>query len=102
METTKIAIKSKTKPGTDSLRVKRETKKRVLAELTILNKKEFGKPITPDQLVSLALSLVKPEHLQTLKEQSLTAKDRFEQRYRDFCIQNGKVSKDDFLATLLG
>jgi hypothetical protein len=107
METTKnevikAASKTKAKPGTDSLRVKRETKKKILAELAILNKKEFGKPITPDQLVSLAIGLIKPDHLQTLKEQSLTAKDRFEQRYRDFCIQNGKVTKDEFLATLLG
>jgi len=101
-EVIKTVSKTKAKPGTDSLRVKRETKKRVKAELAILNKKEFGRPITPDQLVALALNLIKPEHLQMLKEQSLTAKDRFNQRYLEYCDKNGKVSEDEFLSTLLG
>jgi hypothetical protein len=100
-ENQKIA-KPKAKVGTDSLRVRRETKKRILSELAALNKKEFGKPITPDQLVSVAMSLLKPEHFQELQEQSLTAKDRFEKRYREYCAQNGKISKDEFLGTLLG
>jgi hypothetical protein len=95
------STKSKIKVGTDSLRVKRETKKRILSELAALNKKEFGKPITPDHFVALAISLLKPEHLQSLKDQSLTAKDRFEQRYRDYCDRHGKVSKDEFLGNLL-
>ena len=106
METVKIenvkhVSKSKTKPGTDSLRVKRETKKKILAELVTLNKKEFGKPITPDQFVSLAISLLQSEHLEKLREQSLTAKDRFDQKFKEHCSQNGKISKDEFLATLL-
>lgn len=100
-EAVKSSSKSKVKPRTDSLRVRKETKKRILAELGSLNKKEFGKPITPDQYVALAISLLRPEHLQQLQEQSLTARDRFEQRYQAHCAQNGKVSKDEFLATLL-
>lgn len=93
--------KAKAKVRTDSLRVKKETKKRILTELANLNKKEFGRPVTPDQYVSLAITLLQPEHLQQLQEQSLTARDRFEQRYLEHCRQNGKISKDEFLATLL-
>ena len=101
VETAKPARRHQPKPGTDSLRVLRETKKRILSELASINKKEFGKPVTPDQYVALAMSLVRPEHLKQLQEQSLTAKDRFEQRYKEYCSQNGKISRDEFLATLL-
>jgi len=101
-EITKATAKAKAKPRTDSLRVRKETKKRILGELANLNKKEFGRPVTPDQYVQLAISLLRPEHLERLREQSLTARDRFEQKYREHCEKNGKVSKDEFLATLLG
>lgn len=93
--------KVKIKATTESLRVKRETKKRVMAELATLNKKDFGKPVTPDQLVSLAISLLKPEHLQGLKDQSLSNKDRLDQKYIEYCAQNGKISKDEYIGILL-
>ena len=104
IETNKPATKTKSKnnPMMDSLRILKETKKKILAEVAELNKKPFGKPITPDQYISLAKSLLKPEHLKQLQDQSLTATDRFEIRYKEYCSQNGKVSKDDFLGTLLG
>ncbi len=97
----RVQSKAKAKVRTDSLRVKKETKKKILTELANLNKKAFGRPITPDQYVSLAITLLRPEHLQELQEQSLTARDRFEQRYLEHCRLNGKISKDEFLATLL-
>lgn len=100
--TTKNSKKLKLKPATDSLRVRRETKKRILVELATLNKKDFGKPITPDQYVNLAISLLRPEHLQSLKEQSLSNKDRMEKRYLDYCAEHGKVSRDEYIGILLG
>lgn len=100
--TARTTKKTKPKSGTDSLRVRRETKKRILAELGILNKKDFGKPVTPDQYVNLAISLLRPEHLQSLREQSLSNKDRMEKRYVDYCSEQGKVSRDEFIGILLG
>jgi hypothetical protein len=101
-EPVKPSTKAKKKPKTDGLRVRRETKKMILSELANLNKKESGRPITPDQYVSLAVSLIRPEHLQQLQDQSLTARDRFRRRYQEYCQQHGKVSEDEFLETLLG
>lgn len=96
-----VQKKSKTKSTMASLRVKRETKKRIMMELENLNKKDFGKPITPDEFVSLAISLLKAEHLQALKDLSLSNKDRMEQRYLDYCAEHGKVSHDEFIGILL-
>src|SRR4051812_324959 len=93
--------KAKVKSRTDYLRVGRETKKKILTELSNINRKNLGKPITPDQYVALAISLINPEHLEKLKEQSLSNKDRLEMRYQEYCEQHGKISKDEYLGILL-
>ena len=101
-ETTPTAQTSKkTKLKTDSLRVKRETKKKIQTEVAVINRKDFGRLVTPDEYVALAITLIKPEHLEQLKERSLSNKDRLEKRYHDYCAANGKVSKDEFIGVLL-
>jgi hypothetical protein len=86
---------------TVSLRVKRETKRRILAELAKVNKKDFGKKVRPDNLIALALSLLTDQHMKSLQEASLTNADRFEQRYRDYIKSHGVTSKDEFLGKIL-
>ena len=92
----------KTKLKTDSLRVRRETKKKILTDLAALNRKDFGRAITADDYVALAISLLRPEHTDQLKERSLSTKDRMEKKYQEYCAAHGKVSKDEFIGILLG
>jgi hypothetical protein len=105
MENNKEGMKSdkkvKVKVGTDSLRVRKETKKKILSDLATINKKDFGRKVTADDFVSLAISLLTPEHLQKLKDASLSNRDRLDQRFADYCVTHGKVSKDEFLGILL-
>lgn len=91
----------KAKLKTDSIRVKKETKKKIQAEVGALNKKDFGRPITVDDYVALAITLLRPEHLDQLRDRCLSNKDRLEQRYREYCSANGRVSKDEFIGVLL-
>jgi hypothetical protein len=101
-ETTQtVQASKKTKLKTDSLRVRRETKKKIQAEVAVINRKSFGRPVTPDDYVALAITLIKPDHLDALKDRTLSNKDRLEKRYQDYCAVNGKVSKDEFLGVLL-
>ena len=93
--------KKQTKPSTDSVRVKHETKKRILIELATLNKKEWGRRVEPDSLIALALSLITDTHRKNLQDQTLTNKDRLEQKYKEYCRTMGKVSKDEFFGVLL-
>ena len=86
---------------TDNVRVRRETKKKILADLAALNKKDFGRKVTVDDYVQLAISLIKPEYLQRLKDQSLSNRDRMELKYKEYCTANGKISKDEFIGILL-
>lgn len=84
-----------------SLRVKPETRKRFLSELTKVNKKSYGRKVRADQLLSLLLTLLRPEHLQQLQQGSLSNADRLEMRYREHVKKFGPVSKDEFLGLLL-
>jgi hypothetical protein len=91
----------KGKLRTENLRVRRETKRKILAELAALNRKELGRKVTADDYVALAISLIRPEHTEALRQRTLSNKDRLEQRYLDYCAQHGKVSKDEFLGLIL-
>lgn len=94
--------KSPLKPSNSAaLRVKKETRKRVLAEIQKANKKEYGKRIRVDQIVALAMSLIRPEHIQRLQENSLSHADRLDRDYRAYVAKHGPISKDDYLGKRL-
>lgn len=84
-----------------SLRVKRDTKRRVLQELAKMNKKDFGRSIKADDLIMLALSLIEPRHISLLQEATLSNADRLELMYREHVKKYGATSKDEFLGQLI-
>lgn len=92
---------TKSKPKNDYLRVSREIRKKVISDLAALNRKSYGKQITLDQYVGLAISLITDEHREKLRDQSITNQDRIELLYRQHCESNGKISMDQFLGILL-
>ena len=87
--------------ATVSLRVKRDTKRRVLAELAKVNTKDFGKAVRTDALISLALSLLNDQHIKVLRDGSMTNADHLESRYRDYLKRYGATTKDEYLGMLL-
>ena len=91
-----------TNPATVGLRVKRETKKRIQAELAKVNKKDFGKKVRCDELIGTALSLLTEQHFKALQDGSMTNADRLEIQYRDYVKKHGATTKDEFLGTLIG
>lgn len=64
--------KSSKQSAHGSIRVRKETRKRVLAEMAKINKKDFGRKVHVDTYISLAMGLVSPEHVKTLQESSLS------------------------------
>ncbi len=104
MEQAKPIKVTKTKPKMDSyvsLRLKRDTKRRLLMELTKANKKDLGRKIKSDELLNLALSLIETKHILDLREKSLSNTDRLDRQYHDYSKQHGPISKDDFLGRLM-
>ncbi len=102
-QSTQVKVtKPKVASGTSvSLRVKRETKKRIQAELAKVNKKDFGKKVRCDELIGTALSLLTDQHLRALQDGSMTNADRLEIQYRDYVKKHGATTKDDFLGHIL-
>lgn len=101
LQTDKNAKKKVTASPMVSLRVKRETKKKILAEVARVNKKDFGKRVRPEQLLEIALGLLNESHLKKLQDDSMTNADRLEFHYRSLAKQSGNLSKEDFLAHVL-
>ncbi len=84
-----------------SIRISRETQKKLDCILVLVNKKTIGRKIRPDQLLSLAIELVVEEHVKILQEQSMTNEDRMEVLRRRYSELHGPMSKDAFLGVML-
>lgn len=54
------------KPSYAALRVRREIKRQIVTHLEPLNKKDLGRRVRAEDYLSLALSLVTPDHLEQL------------------------------------
>lgn len=89
------------KSTTSAIRVSIETRKKLLSELSKINKKQFGKRVKFDALMLKLLSKLTAQDVAELQEASLTGKDRIEQSYRAHCTKFGHISKDDYLVLLL-
>ena len=87
--------------STVSIRVKQETKKKLLQEIVKCNKKQYGKKIRPDDYLAIAISLITPEHVKELQNASLSNSDRMEIKYREYISQHGHITKDTFIGRLL-
>lgn len=99
-------VKKESKPAVRktvyaSIRVAKETARSLQLQLAQVNKKDYGKRIKPDQLIALALGLIKPEHVTQLQETSLSNQDRFERDYSAYIAEHGKITKDEFLGKLM-
>lgn len=84
-----------------AFRLRQPTADRVKEFVTRLNEKEFGRRVTPDEIISLALSLLTPEHLQGLQNATLSNNDRIEIEFRNYCKASGNISKDEFLGLII-
>jgi hypothetical protein len=97
----KTAKASKKPSGYSVLHVRKETRRRVLAELAKVNKKEFGYRVRPDQYLALALSKMGADDIKQLQEESLTNADRLARDYREYVASHGMMSKDEYLGRRL-
>jgi hypothetical protein len=97
----KIPKSKGTKSSTAPIRVKRETRKKILQELVKANKKEYGRKLRAEDLIALAITLLQPEHITQLQDAALSNADRLEQLYKNYAAKHGSLSKDAFLGKLL-
>ncbi len=88
---------SKSQSKFASIRISRETQKRLDRVLALTNKKTMGRKIRADQVLSLAVELIAEEHIKMLQGRSLTNEDRMEALRQKFIETRGAISKDQWL-----
>jgi hypothetical protein len=100
-ETTDKKARPKLRSGNHVIRLGPATGKTFFNVLAKVNKKDFGKKVRPDALISILIGLVKPEHITQLQDSSLTNQDRLERDYRAYVAKYGAISKDGYIGKLL-
>lgn len=80
-----------------SLRVKKATRDNALKILETINKKDFGRKVSIDDLVTKALENVTKEDIELLQRKSLRNKDRQAIVHQFYCKKVKKVSEDEFI-----
>ncbi|MBX3041163.1 MAG: hypothetical protein KF789_10710 [Bdellovibrionaceae bacterium] len=103
METSEVkkAPKQILKKSTSAaIRVSIETRKKLLAELAKVNKKQSGKRVKMDALLLKLMTKITAADVAELQEASLTGRDRMEQSYRAYCAKFGQITMDEFLARI--
>lgn len=97
----KRAKSGQKKPSYTALRVRREIRRQLSDYLDAANKKDFGRRVRADEILSLALSLITPQHLQQLQEAALSNSDRLERDFRAYTAEHGAISRDEYLGKRL-
>jgi hypothetical protein len=84
-----------------SVRVKQATRDRILEAVDRLNQKELGRKVTPDDVVSLAVTLLKSEHFEEIQDTTLSHFDRLARNHQTYVKEHGEISKDEYLGKIL-
>jgi hypothetical protein len=100
-ETKKTVKPVAKKSNTAAIRVTQDTRKKLLAELSKINKKSFGKRVKLDALLLKLLPRLTAQDVTDLQDSSLTGRDRMEQSYRAHCSKFGQITMDEYLSLLL-
>ena len=85
-----------------SLRVKKETRRKVLSDLAKINKKEYGRRILADTYIAVAISKMTADDLKQIQDGLLSNRDRFEMEYREYVAKNGFMDKDEYFGKRMG
>lgn len=103
MENSESKDKKKNKIETNHslIRVSSETRKKLQNQIEKINQKDFGRTVRADELISIALDLVRSEHIERLQQASLSNFERMERDYKAYIAKHGPISKDDYLGMLL-
>ena len=97
MDKKKDALQLKKGNNLSALRVKHSTKLIADRLLETANKKEFGRKISTDELIKLALEKVTKEDLKLLQNGSLKNRDRQTIVHQFYCKKVKKISEDEFI-----
>lgn len=65
------------------------------------NRKEFGRKVRDNEIIHLALTLVEPQHIEHLKDQTYSEQDRLRFAHLEYQKVHGKTGFDQFIGKLI-
>ncbi len=95
-KSTEVKWQSKKTLKWASIRIGRDTQKKLERLLLAANRKSEGRKVRVDQLLDLAADIIADEHIKTLQEQSLTNEDRKEQMRQFYTETRGPISRLEY------
>ncbi len=84
-----------------SIRISRDTRRKLENILLIANKKAIGRKIKIEQALNLAIELVEEKHIKELQNRSMTNEDRKELLRQKYVELRGSISKDEFTGFMM-
>lgn len=94
-------VTKKYQVNTTPIRVTKATAKTIKVMIQKANKKNYGKKIRPDDLIQKSISLLTDDHLEEIKQSTMTNSDRLEIAYQEHCKTHGQLTKDEYFGLLL-
>ena len=96
------AIKIKSRNKKSSLQIEKSTLKKVRQILTKLNKgKQFGRAVSPDDLITKSLSRLQENDFVELKEATFSNEDRFKILFKKLRKENPKLTQEEFYGQVI-
>ena len=85
-----------------AIRIKEETKIKLEQLLRQANKDRAGRRIKVDDVLCFSLGLIVDEHIEAIRNNTLTNKDRMELLYLKISKEKRGITRDEFFGMLLG
>ncbi|MGE0632546.1 MAG: hypothetical protein AB7O96_09070 [Pseudobdellovibrionaceae bacterium] len=77
-----------------------ETAKQITNLRDKINNKSIGRSATDSEIIAMAVSLIKPEHIKILQEATYSDEDSILVEYHEYIEQHGKITLRQFLKKL--
>lgn len=105
MEPTELPSASTKTPASPSntipIRIHKSTAKQLRTIATKCNRKSHGRKVKADDIITTALELLTDDHLEKIKQATYSSSDQLDIEFKNFCKDQGAISKDEFLRFLL-
>ena len=65
------------------------------------NRKAHGRKVKADDIIAVSVELLTDVHLEQIKRSTYSSSDQLEIEFKNFCKNNGALSKDEFLRLII-
>jgi len=95
-ETAKKKSSTKVKSQSGTIRLSKDTIKKIASDLAKINKKELGRKVKAEAYMVEAISGMNEAKIEKLRQNSLTPADKTRVLYQTYCKNHGQITFEEF------